>query len=433
MQMKWKRILGILILGGMLLGGAAACGSTVGEEQTNTGAAEKQQEEDGIEWLDLENYKERLSDRRVLIAEARENYDREEQQIRNMEYGNVSFAHAEFESFPACEEVSLLWEQPLKMSPQESWDYIEKQLDEMGKLESVDMEREVRVVTPELEWDETKEAPYCYPALAEHMEDLTDASGAFLDVKDCYVMVAGRKADGKITAYLGVDAHAEREVYSDSYAQDVETSGTPAELGDQSWPLISGEITVGQGEEMVRDYFDGGGLTQPADGVSLEAVHVDVFHLKDVFGYYYQLRRVYNGLPVAFSKDASYQPLDTFFSVQEDCKDVFVADDTGVCAFAGTSERDTLTELYTDQQILGAADAAELLSEKLASGVRMDVEHVSLVYEPMTQLDENTDMVLFPCWRFVGENQVKDEQLMVCVDAFTGDISCYFIPEWHQR
>ena len=160
---------------------------------------------------------------------------------------------------------------------------------------------------------------------------------------------------------------------------------------------------------------------------------MDVFRLKDVYGYYYQLRRVYNGLPVAFSKDASYQPLDTSYFAGEDCKDVFVADDTGVSAFSGTSEQDTLTEIYTDDRILGAADAAELLSEKLASGVRMNVENVSLVYEPMGEISENADMALFPCWRFAGENLVKDEKLMVSIDAFTGDICCYSIPEWHQN
>ena len=30
------------------------------------------------------------------------------------------------------------------MTPQESWNYIEKQLEEIGKLDQVDMEKEVR-------------------------------------------------------------------------------------------------------------------------------------------------------------------------------------------------------------------------------------------------------------------------------------------------
>lgn len=123
-----------------------------------------------------------------------------------------------------------------------------------------------------------------------------------MDVKHCYVMAAGRLADGKITAYLGADEHAEKEVYYDSYAKDVETSGSLSELGDRSWPLISGEITVRQGADLVMDYFDGSGLTQPAEGVSLEVANVEVFHLKDVFGYYYQLRRIYNGTAGGFFK-----------------------------------------------------------------------------------------------------------------------------------
>lgn len=431
--MKRKQAVGIIIMSGFLLGGAWACGSAEEKGQVSAENSTDAQEDAGIGWLDLENYKERMSEKRVSISDAREGYAEEEQQIRNTEYENISFSNAEFEIFPECEEVSLLWQQTLVMTPQESWNYIEKQLEEIGKLDQVDMEKEVRVVTPELEWDDTKDAPYCYPALAEHMDDITDAGGAYVDVKDCYVMAAGRLADGKITAYLGADEHAEKEVYYDSYAKDVETSGSLSELGDRSWPLISGEITVRQGADLVMDYFDGSGLTQPAEGVSLEVANVEVFHLKDVFGYYYQLRRIYNGLPVAFSKDASYQPLDTSYLAMEDCKDVFVADDTGVCAFSGTSERDTLTELYTDEKILGAADAAELLSGKLASGVRMDVENVSLVYEPLVEISEDADMALFPCWRFAGENLVKDEELMVCVDAFTGDIYCYSVPEWHQH
>lgn len=431
--MKRKQAVGIIIMSGFLLGGAWACGSAEEKGQVSAENSTDAQEDAGIGWLDLENYKERMSEKRVPISDAREGYAEEEQQIRNTEYENISFSNAEFEIFPECEEVSLLWQQTLVMTPQESWNYIEKQLEEIGKLDQVDMEKEVRVVTPELEWDDTKDAPYCYPALAEHMDDITDAGGAYMDVKDCYVMAAGRLADGKITAYLGADEHAEKEVYYDSYAKDVETSGSLSELGDRSWPLISGEITVRQGADLVMDYFDGSGLTQPAEGVSLEVANVEVFHLKDVFGYYYQLRRIYNGLPVAFSKDASYQPLDTSYLAMEDCKDVFVADDTGVCAFSGTSERDTLTELYTDEKILGAADAAELLSGKLASGVRMDVENVSLVYEPLVEISEDADMALFPCWRFAGENLVKDEELMVCVDAFTGDIYCYSVPEWQQH
>lgn len=431
--MKRKQAVGIIIMSGFLLGGAWACGSAEEKGQVSAENSTDAQEDAGIGWLDLENYKERMSEKRVSISDAREGYAEEEQQIRNTEYENISFSNAEFEIFPECEEVSLLWQQTLVMTPQESWNYIEKQLEEIGKLDQVDMEKEVRVVTPELEWDDTKDAPYCYPALAEHMDDITDAGGACVDVKDCYVMAAGKLADGKITAYLGADEHAEKEVYYDSYAKDVETSGSLSELGDRSWPLISGEITVRQGADLVMDYFDGSGLTQPAEGVSLEVANVEVFHLKDVFGYYYQLRRIYNGLPVAFSKDASYQPLDTSYLAMEDCKDVFVADDTGVCAFSGTSERDTLTELYTDEKILGAADAAELLSGKLASGVRMDVENVSLVYEPLVEISEDADMALFPCWRFAGENLVKDEELMVCVDAFTGDIYCYSVPEWHQH
>lgn len=146
--MKRKQAVGIIIMSGFLLGGAWACGSAEEKGQVSAENSTDAQEDAGIGWLDLENYKERMSEKRVPISDAREGYAEEEQQIRNTEYENISFSNAEFEIFPECEEVSLLWQQTLVMTPQESWNYIEKQLEEIGKLDQVDMEKEVRVVTP---------------------------------------------------------------------------------------------------------------------------------------------------------------------------------------------------------------------------------------------------------------------------------------------
>ena len=106
--MKRKQAVGIIIMSGFLLGGAWACGSAEEKGQVSAENSTDAQEDAGIGWLDLENYKERMSEKRVPISDAREGYAEEEQQIRNTEYENISFSNAEFEIFPECEEVSLL-------------------------------------------------------------------------------------------------------------------------------------------------------------------------------------------------------------------------------------------------------------------------------------------------------------------------------------
>ena len=107
-------------------------------------------------------------------------------------------------------------------------------------------------------------------------------------------------------------------------------------------------------------------------------------------------------------------------------------DDTGVSAYQGTTECSPLTEIFTDNCILGVKDAASLLSEKLAVGLRMDVEEVALVYAPYDAEIMNSEIMLLPAWKFEGKNNTKGEKLVAYVDVLTGDLYYYTIPERHQ-
>ena len=81
---------------------------------------------------------------------------------------------------------------------------------------------------------------------------------------------------------------------------------------------------------------------------------------------------------------------------------------------------------------MGVEDAAQLLSEKLASGLRMDVEKLSMVYAPYDAETDNSDRMLLPSWKFEGTNHTKGEKLVAYVDVLTGDLYYYTIPERHQ-
>ena len=244
-------------------------------------------------------------------------------------------------------------------------------------------------------------------------------------------MVYYDMADGKMTEYLGKDELAIYEVEK-VYTGDIEASGTLEEIGAQSYPLISGELTIQEGADLLTDYFDHGTVTTPADGVTLGVEKVNVFHLGDVYGYEYLTHRIYKGIPVSCQVYGGFQLVGCPYLPAEDSKYVYIVDDTGVSAYRGNSECMPLTELYTDSRIMGVEDAAQLLSEKLASGLRMDVEKLSMVYAPYDAETDNSDRMLLPSWKFEGTNHTKGEKLVAYVDVLTGDLYYYTIPERHQ-
>ncbi len=414
---KWA----FIISGIVVLCCVSACGSFTDNEE---------KEISSNKWLDEKDYKNRLLENRVPISEYREDYKLETERIRNADYENLSFSSAEFADFPDGEEVSLLKEEELVVAPQESWDLIGQWLEETGKSDQVDMEKEVRIHTSEAGWQEDREYPYNYPALAEHM-DLKDGRGAFISTRDCHYMVYYDMADGKMTEYLGKDELAIYEVEK-VYTGDIEASGTLEEIGAQSYPLISGELTIQEGADLLTDYFDHGTVTTPADGVTLGVEKVNVFHLGDVYGYEYLTHRIYKGIPVSCQVYGGFQLVGCPYLPAEDSKYVYIVDDTGVSAYRGNSECMPLTELYTDSRIMGVEDAAQLLSEKLASGLRMDVEKLSMVYAPYDAETDNSDRMLLPSWKFEGTNHTKGEKLVAYVDVLTGDLYYYTIPERHQ-
>ena len=388
-------------------------------------------ETESTRWLDYEDYKSRLLENRVPIPDCQTNYESETEYLRDAEYKNLSFVSTDFISFPDCGEVSLLRQEEIVMTPQESWNMIEQWLNEIGKRDLVDMEKEVRVITSEVEWDESQEYPYYYPALADHM-DLKNARGAFICTKDCHFMVCYDQADGKMTEYLGKDDLALREL-DEYYTEDIVLEGTLPEISDQSYPLISGKLTIGEGAELLTNYFERGTVTKPADGVTVGVDEVSVFRLDDkAYGYCYDIHRIYKGIPVSRVEKSGFQLVGCPYLPSEDEKKVYIVDDTGVSAYQGTTECSPLTEIFTDNCILGVKEAASLLSEKLAVGLRMDVEEVALVYAPYDAEIMNSEIMLLPAWKFEGKNNTKGEKLVAYVDVLTGDLYYYTIPERHQ-
>ena len=70
---------------------------------------------------------------------------------------------------------------------QEGLETLENWLVSIGKQEEIDLEKEVRVMGADLEMDESKGAPECYPLLSDvSIEQLGSGDALLLDTKQCY-------------------------------------------------------------------------------------------------------------------------------------------------------------------------------------------------------------------------------------------------------
>ena len=278
----------------------------------------------GQEWeaYDIEHYKEGLCGGRISIEECAEQYSKDIEAVKASDYRNLSFDSCQFDELPEFDELYVMAEEDHGITTQESWDYLEEWLDSIGKRDLVDMEKEVRIVTPEVEWDETQEFPYSYPALCEHM-DLSSGGGAFITTTDCHMQIsydgAYSMSDGKMKQYLQDESLDASHGALGAYSEDIIEEGPVSELSDKSWPLISGDLTVGEGAELVKSYFEAGTPFPIQDGVSLKVPEVRVFTLGDVYGYDYFIQRIYKGIPIAYRDYGTFSE-PTYGIPQEDVK-----------------------------------------------------------------------------------------------------------------
>ena len=403
----------------MILGG---CGSHDKENSSDQEQTWLQRNGQKIALYDIEKYKKGLIDERKSIEEVSQSYLEEVESVKNAEYKNFSFDACEFTEFPKFESLHVMMETDHGITTEESWNTIEEWLESIGKRDLVDMEKEVRIVASEIPWDESKEFPYSYPALYEHM-DLSDGAGAFVTTKECHMQISYdgvySMSDGKMNAYLKDDALAHGGALGD-YSWNIVEEGNVSELFEKSYPLIFGELTIGEGAELVKQYFEAGTPFALEEGVELSVPEVSVFTLGDVYGYDYKVQRVYKGVPIAFTGYYTYFPGRTGIP-GGDIKHAYVVDDEGVSAYAGNNASAVLTELYSDVEMIGFEQAVTLLSEKMAGRISSEIDKAGLVYAKVS-FDEGLSHVLFPCWGFSGKNLTKNEAIDVYVDVFTGDI-----------
>lgn len=370
----------------------------------------------------VKKYQKKLSADRIPISEYGEKYKDETQSVRAMEYKNLDFADCDFQEFPDMNHVELLVAEEHGISVEESWDTIEQWLADIGREESVDMEKEVRVVSPQLGLDANGD----YFLFYEYMDELETGVGAHIMSNLCHIQITENgiysMSNGKITEYLGENSGAINDAMGE-YAENVVEAGPLSELQDKKYQVIDGEMTVGEGAEIVKSYFSKGTPFACEEGVEVDVPEASVFRLGDVYGFDYMVRRVYDNLPFAYMDHGNYQLYDGNL-VSADIKHAYVADSSGVAAYAGYNEAERLKSLIAENNILGLEKSMEIMSKKMAPQMDVAVKSVGLVYLPMEFENSKNpeERVIFPCWQVEGTNKTKGEGIKIYLDVLTSDI-----------
>ncbi len=422
MKKKIKSINFIMIT--ILLLAVTACGQK-SEENKNASVSTN----DNDMFIFIEAYKKEILNDRTSIKECAETYDQQIDEILVQDNGTLDFSNCDFADFPDINSMKVMYTENHGITVEESWNAIEEWLKQIGKYDQVDMKNEVHVISPELGMDESKEYPDCYELFYENKDRLSSGEGAFINNQLCHIQIAVNgiysMSNGKITERLGKKGKSASDALG-VYTGDVVEEGLYAEMKDISYMLNGNDLTIEEGAELVKTYFMNGTPFKLDKAISVDIPEVRVFQIGDSYGYDYMVRRNYEGVPFAYRDYGESKQPDSY-SVTPDIKHAYVIDETGVCAFAGYNESEKLNIVYEDSKMIDLESACNISKSGLAKHLAAEISTAGIVYLPvdMAPFEVDSENMVYPCWELKGVNTTKNENILIYVDVFTGEIYYY--------
>ena len=427
----------------ILAGGV--CGCT--DQNKNIESGSSSADEDDNVAYDVNGYEERLRQKRIPVEGYAEQYTDDIKVVAGADYQKLHFSGTLFEDFPETDRLVLMTPSAEKISVEDTIAETENWLESIGKADEVNLSTELGIDLwgSEGELREGEDSidlgAYSVPLFYNHMDELPSGDGAVIMRPDCYMCIdrigMSQMSDGKACAYLRAKGAADSQatdILNMENVGDPVVSGSVRELSDVSYPLISGELSIGAGAELVDEYYSDLGTMEHPDGIRYEAAEAEVYPLEDVFFYRYRVQRNYYNVPIVYAAEGHYQFYSDYSLSGEGTK-AYVVDNEGVTAFNGTPYNEGLIPLVAEDSLIGVAEAADILEEDLAAQINADISSVGLAYLPLVfQIEENSfETIIFPCWKFSGRNTVKDEQVNLYVDVLTGEIYYYGYTPFDQE
>lgn len=371
----------------------------------------------------VSNYRKNLEPNRIRMSKYLERYPSEMKEIQEKTYSKLDLSGCQYGEFPKADTVSVLKEGlDREISADEGIRLIKKCLREMG-YDNFNFKKELKDCSGQLGEKSSGEE---WPTVLDQKEKCSSGNGFFINTEQCAVQILGggvySMSDGSITKFLHKKSKASMDALG-VYSDQIVTGGAIQALGKQNYMLLDRKTAVRDAARMTRKYFD----AEMSDrNVSTDIPQVEVFSLKDRYGYDFHVRRVYKGVKFAF---ADYGGRNTYgdYEILEDIKHAYVVNSKTVAAYAGQNQNMKLDVLLEEDKIIGLDQMLQILDKRLAQHLKMKLDSIEFVYCPLhfeIQKDQK-ESIIFPFWQMSGKNVNNGQSLRIYVDALTGEIYLY--------
>lgn len=360
------------------------------------------------------------------IEECINNYSDDVSTIKKAEYEHLVMKETEFVRCPDFESVGVYIIRTPDISVEESIEVIKNWLGQNGF--SVDLNHELYAATFDIAGTDEDS----YPLVMSHIDEFTDGNYFFVNTNECQIQMIGANiysmSNGVISAYVNSGKHAGLDAMG-VYSENIVDEGFVDVMSDKSYELLNGSVSIGDAAKKIKEYFEKGTPYLAPIGIEVDVPYVRVFEIGDIYGYQFNVRRIYKGVPFAFGDWGSYREINSEQRIDFDTKYAYTI--TGnVDAYAGYSNNSVFEPIIDNQEaIVPLTKACEILDDFVGEQMRISVQRVAFEYCGIENYELNT-ITEYPCWSFEGRNSADGRIYVFYVNAVNGDVFFHsYVPE----
>ena len=380
--MRYTKIITFLLLICITLNGC----NTVDQSEKSKNRFDKKEKIITEEGFSISGYKGNLESERIAMREYGKKYAAEAKDTQSKSYSKLDLSDCRYGEFPQADTVSVLRE---------------------------DLESDI---SADEEW----------PTVMDQIKKCKSGNGFFVNTNQYAVQILGggiySMSDGSITRFLQKKSKASMDALG-VYSDNIVTGGAVQTFGNQSYKLFDRDTTVKDAAKMVQVYFN---KKMSDHNVTTDIPQVEIFSLKDKYGYDFFVRRKYKGVNFAF---ADYGGRNVYgeYEIVEDMKHAYVVNNKTVSAYAGQNQDMRLNVLMEDRKIIGLNGILQILDKKMAQHLRLKIDTAEFVYCPIHfNIGKNKkESIIFPFWQLDGININNEQSMRIYADALTGEIYLY--------
>ena len=399
---KYFRILAVAICATMMFSG---CGS--------------KQKDDNIE------------DKMYEVSEYGDIHDKQVAEVLNTEWKHIRFnEEAYFEELPKFSSVSIY-----DSKEGESWGIsVEDGIKNIKNIASLYGYPEDKIkdnlydANSNLHEGEEDEdlLPLEYCLVYEHLNDEKVKNGEhfFIDTDELHIQMYGEGvyslSDGEISRYAGSTDAIAMDALDNNY-DDYTYVGRVADVADEKFDTLGGEITIGEAAEIVKSFLNNNSIL-PKDLITkAEPYQAYVKKVNDKYCIMFTVIGRVDNVPISSGNIRTINGWNTsgYTAAPTRATSIVFNGKVDAAVYAGLlGKYGAKDKQYTS--ILGLKAATELLDDFLGQNIVLKVEQVKFVYERV--IYEGGTSEIKPAWEFTGYNSTSEREMMIWVNAIDGTV-----------